>query len=57
MSKPPVPGTPIPGMPDEKSSGKPIEIPPGAPPGADLPVRSLGPEGLSEGEVLCGKSV
>src|SRR6266576_5082456 len=44
MSKPPIPGMPVPGMSHEKSSGQPIEMPTGQPPGVSLP--PLGPEGM-----------
>ena len=44
MSKPPIPGMPVPGMSHEKSSGQPIEMPTNQPPGVALP--PLGPEGI-----------
>ena len=47
MSKPPIPGMPVPGMSRERPSGQPIEMPAGQPPGAALPGDlPLGPEGI-----------
>src|SRR6266851_3199053 len=47
MSKPPIPGLPIPGLPHERSSGQPIDIPAGQPPGVALPGElPVGPEGI-----------
>src|SRR5258708_10402642 len=47
MSKPPIPGMPVPGMSHERPSGQPIEMPAGQPPGAALPGDlPLGPEGI-----------
>ena len=44
MSKPPIPGMPVPGMSPERSSGQPIEMPA---PGVALPgALPLGPEGI-----------
>ena len=42
MSKPPIPGMPIPGMSPERSSGQPVEMP-------------LGPEGIPGGPPPGGK--
>src|SRR6266403_181496 len=47
MSKPPIPGMPVPDMSHERPSGQPIEMPAGQPPGAALPGDlPLGPEGI-----------
>src|SRR6266542_403353 len=48
MSKPPIPGMPLPGMSHEQSSGQPIEMPAGQPPGVALPgALPPGPEGIA----------
>src|SRR5260370_18676285 len=47
MSKPPIPDMPVPGISREGSSGQPIEMTKGQPPGLALPgALPLGPEGI-----------
>ena len=55
MSKPPIPGMPVPGVSPEKSSGQPIDLSGGSQPGFDLPrALPLGPKGMPEGKGASG---
>src|SRR6266540_2101555 len=56
MSKPPIPGMPVPGMSHERSSGQPIEMPAGQTPDVALPeALPLGPEGIPGDKGASGK--